>query len=397
MFAQVIVAVLGLLADGASAKAGPSPAPVVAPTKAACERAADYSAKFDGRAVVVMVDGEVVFERGDNGWSLDRPHPLASGTKSFSGVVAAAAVQDGLLAWDELAADTLTEWKDDPRKSRITVRQLLSLSSGLDPGEETLGSVNPRGSVLGEGAETRAQRIRERLGERARPVASDKFAGAVDLPALDEPGSRFRYGPGNFYAFGELLERKLRASDRAEKTFVAYADARVFGPIGIAPMRWGRDRAGNPNLPGGTRLTAREWAKFGEFVRLGGAVRRADGTLEQVVSREVLAECFKPSAANPFYGLTWWLLVEGGGGAAGVADGEPLPRARRQQAQTAVVRGPDGRALTVYMAAGLGKQRLFIVPERNMVVVRFAEASREGAGFENAGFLGPLLGVEDRP
>jgi CubicO group peptidase (beta-lactamase class C family) len=396
MFAHLIVGVLGLVAAPAQASPGPSPAPVVAPSREACERAADYSTKFAGRVVVVMVNGEVVFERADNGWSLDRPHPLASGTKSFSGVVAAAAVQDGLLAWDELAADTLTEWKDDPRKSRIAVRQLLSLSSGLDPGEETLGSVNPRGSALGEGAVTRAQRIRERLGEKAKPVATDKFAAAVELPALDEPGAVFRYGPGNFYAFGELLERKLRASGRAEKGFIAYADARVFGPVGMAPLRWGRDRAGKPNLPGGTRLTGREWAKFGEFVRLGGAVRRPDGTLEQVVSREALAECFLPSAANPSYGLTWWLLGDGGAG-AGAADGVAVGRARRQREQTGAVKGPDGKPLTVYMAAGLGKQRLFILPQYNMVVVRFAEATREGAGFDNGEFLGPLLGVEHRP
>jgi hypothetical protein len=43
------------------------------------------------------------------------------------------------------------------------------------------------------------------------------------------------------------------------------------------------------------------------------------------------------------------------------------------------------------MAAGLGKQRLFIVPELNLVVVRFAEPSREGSKFSNENFLKPII------
>jgi CubicO group peptidase (beta-lactamase class C family) len=69
-------------------------------------RAADYSTKLVGQAVLVQQGGQVIFERYDNNWSADAPHPLASGTKSFTGVAAIFAVQDGLLTLDELAADT---------------------------------------------------------------------------------------------------------------------------------------------------------------------------------------------------------------------------------------------------------------------------------------------------
>ena len=72
--------------------------------------------------MLIQREGKVIFERYDNGWAADRFHPLASGTKSFTGVMAMMAVQDGLLTLDEFVADTLTEWKSDPRKSKITVR-----------------------------------------------------------------------------------------------------------------------------------------------------------------------------------------------------------------------------------------------------------------------------------
>ena len=149
--------------------------------------AADYSARHGGRAVLIERDGTNVFERYDNGWKAERPHPLASGTKSFTGVLAMMAVQDGLLTLDEKAADTLTEWKDDPRKSRITVRQLLQLSSGLTPGDRELGG---RGGslLLGWAATARAKRLG--LDDNA-PQPDNKFRAALDLPAINEPGAKF--------------------------------------------------------------------------------------------------------------------------------------------------------------------------------------------------------------
>ena len=68
---------------------------------------------------------ELVFEEYFNGWSADQPHRLASGTKSFSGAMLAAAAEDGLLTLDEKVVETITEWKNDPRKSQVTIRHLL--------------------------------------------------------------------------------------------------------------------------------------------------------------------------------------------------------------------------------------------------------------------------------
>lgn len=371
---------------------------------AALAAAADYSAAHGGRAVLVMKSGEVVFERYDRSWRTEQPHPLASGTKSFTGVIAMFAVQDGLLTLDEKACDTLTEWKEDPRKSRITVRQLLMLSSGLDPSDAELGG-RGGGRLLGEGARDRATR----LDSQNKPEARDNFAAAVGAPMLAEPGERFMYGPSHFFAFGELLERKLRASDTVpQKTVLAYMHARLFDPIGLKVGWFGKDAAGHPNLPGGCLLAAREWAKFGEFVRLKGGWKQADGTVKQLLRPELLAECFEPSAANPTYGLTWWLRnadaaadgVRNGGGAEAEAAGEgggvrarlaERFRQRRQAAQNRAIELPGGESVTVYMAAGLGKQRLYVLPRQDLVVVRFAEATREGQRFDDRWFLMDVL------
>jgi CubicO group peptidase (beta-lactamase class C family) len=362
--------------------------------------AADYSTRHAGRAVLIMIDGAVAFERYDRGWSAERPHPLASGTKSFTGVLAICAVQDGLLSLDEPACNTLTEWKNDPARSKITVRHLLTLSSGLEPGDEVFGNAGVGSTILGPG---RGGKKDEARGSRE---ADDKFQAALTHPLSGSPGGQFEYGPSHFYAFGELLQRKLEASKLETKTVMAYMQARLFDPIGMEMGRMGKDKAGNPALPGGARLTAREWAKFGLLVLQHGAWKQPDGTMKHLIPADLLAQCFVPSPRNPAYGLTWWLLTSGNAQRVADGDAEQAPPARetlrqrlRRQALESEAGSPvldkDGKPLTVFMAAGKGKQRLYVIPSYNMVVVRFAEDTRDGAGFDNAPFLRPLLGLPE--
>ena len=108
------------------------PQRLTAPTVENFKQAADYSAKHRGRAVLVMRAGKNIFERYDNGFGPDTATHLHSATKGFWGAVIAAMIEDGLIeSYDELASKTLPEWKEHPRKRRITLRHLLTLSAGL--------------------------------------------------------------------------------------------------------------------------------------------------------------------------------------------------------------------------------------------------------------------------
>jgi CubicO group peptidase (beta-lactamase class C family) len=268
--------------------------------------AADYLSTCNGHALLVYRDGQLVFEDYLNGHRRDDPHRLASGTKSFVGVLAAMAVEDGLLKLDEKVANTLTEWQGDDRKKQITIRQLLTLTSGIAGGE--IGDVPSYKDAV-------------RLAEAKFP-----------------PGEKFQYGPVPFQCFGELLRRKLEPSkERVE----SYLQRRLLDPIGLKPSFWRKDAHGNPNLPSGAHLTAREWAKFGLFVLNKGAWEG-----KQLVSEKLLAECFQGTKAHPTYGLTFWLNAS------------------------------DERPRDLVMAAGAGKQKLYIVPSQKLLIVQFAEAPR---------------------
>ncbi|MHC4948831.1 MAG: CpcT/CpeT family chromophore lyase [Planctomycetota bacterium] len=306
----------------------PPPPPPTAPAPPTPEDVAgEYSAANGGRAMVVRRGGEVVFERYDDGFDADRPHRLASGTASFWGVLAVAAAEDGILTLDEPVCDTITEWIFDEHKSGITVRQLLSCTSGLDPG----------------------------LRGPEEPVIPDRFLYALSLEAPHPPGEAFTYGPSHLEVFGELLYRKLL--ERGE-TPVDYLRRRVLDPVGVDVARWRADEAGNPHMFYGAYMTARAWARFGQLVCDGGVWNDAP-----VVDADGLAECFRGSGPNRWYGLTFWL---------GVGDSAPAGL-------------PDD----LIRATGSGHQRLYIVPSRQLVVVRLGESGN----FNDIDFLSILLGL----
>lgn len=317
------------LAPRAGAQAGPYAA------------AAAYSASFRGVSFVVMDQaGRVVAEDYPNFGGPTRGWELASGTKSFCGVAAAALVQDGLLALDERSADTLPEWRGDGR-GNITVRQLLTLTGGLRP------------SGIG------------------RPPT---YADAVAAPLMTEPGRRFVYDPTPFQVFGEIVRRKLTTRGEAADP-LAFYQRRLFDPLQIRATAWRRGTDGLPHLPSGAGFTGRDWARFGAFVLRGG-----DGRLD----RATLAACFDGTRANPGYGLTWWLLRPGLIG--------PSPRA----GLNADTIGAQALAEDIVMAAGAGDQRLYLLRRRGLVVVRQATgilAQMRGgrSGFSDAGFLSALL------
>ena len=97
-----------------------------------CARAAKYSESKRGVSMLVIQNGRTIFEHYANGGSARGKWPIFSGTKSFWGIAALAAARDGLFKLDDPVSDTITEWKSDPRKSQITIRELLNQTDGIE-------------------------------------------------------------------------------------------------------------------------------------------------------------------------------------------------------------------------------------------------------------------------
>lgn len=312
-----------------------------------CARAAEYSESKRGASVLVIQNGRTIFEHYANGGSAGGRWPIFSGTKSLWGVAALAAVHDGLFKLDDLVSDTITEWKDDPRKSRITIRQLLSQTDGI------------------EGASF-----------LQRPSIRDRSAMAIRLPTLAEPGTSFIYGPSHLQIFSELLRRKLGG-----RRTIAYFEGRVSDRLGLGRLNYKKDSLGNPLPATGFELTAREWARLGQLILGNGNYR-----WRQIAPANLLREALAGSQANPAYGLTFWLNQEAPiGREVDIERMLDLPWQNVQWNSVCICKDapPD-----MVVALGSHYQRLFVIPSLKAIIVRQGSEAR----FSDAHFLRLVLG-----
>src|SRR5213595_824023 len=300
-----------------------------------------------GVSMLVMQNGRTIFEHYANGGSTGGRWPIFSGTKSFWGMAALAAAHDGLLRLDDLVADTITEWKSDPRKSRITIRQLLNQTDGIE------------GASFLQHASIR-----------------DRNTMAIRLPTLAEPGASFIYGPSHLQIFSELLRRKLGG-----RSTIAYFEGHVSDRLGLGRLNYKKDARGNPLPATGFELTAREWARLGELILGNGNYR-----WRQIVPANLLREALAGSQANPSYGLTFWLNRQAPNGRE--ADMERMIDLPWQSAEWTGVCICKDAPSDMIVALGSHYQRLFIIPSLKAIIVRQGLEAR----FSDAHFLRLVLG-----
>ena len=170
---------------------------------------------------------------------------------------------------------------------------------------------------------------------------------ALATPLRDAPGTTFRYSGIPLQVFGAVISRKLMARGLSPH---AYLRERVLEPIGVSLSSWRSLADGTQPLPTGAFATAPQWLDYGRFLLHAAC----GGSGDDVAARSV-ARCFEGSAANPRYGLSFWLYP----GAAGV----------------------------VPYASGSGGQALYVIASERLVVVRFGDH----ASFKHEAFLSRLL------
>ena len=319
-------------------------------TPQALRDAADYSASRRGCSLLVVQHGTTLLEEYPNGGGPLLAHPIYSGTKAFFTMAVMVAVQEGLLRLDEPVANTLPEWRGDERRSRITLRELMNFSDGLDPAFHLHSD-----AVL------------------------DRNALALRTPAVASRGSAFIYGPSHGQVLCEVLRRKLAA--RGETPF-GYLQHKVLHPLGLGAVPYRADARGNPLVASGFRLTARQWARFGQLVLGRGTFGR-----HVIVQENEFAQCLRGSRVNPMFGLGLWLNRAATTRGTRECDIENLLEKKWQQQdwhQLCICRSAPADLIA---AVGSGYQRLFVIPSLELVIVRQGTDAR----FSDAEFLRRIL------
>jgi len=304
-----------------------------------------YSSSHHGFSLLVIQNNRTVLEDYPGGHDADEITSIYSGTKGFWCVAAAAAAQDGILDLDEHVQDTIAEWRSDPRKAAIRVRDLLHFTAGIEPVFSLHGK-----------------------------SISDRNGYSIKLAPARRPGESFMYGPSQLQIFSEVLRRKLAPRHLTPEQ---YLQRRVLRPLGIAGVDFRKDRKGNPLLASGFKLSARQWAQLGKLILNDGKIGR-----RQLVRADLLNECFRGTRANPMFGMGFWLNREAPDGREiDVEKMLDVPWERQSWRDGCLTNAapPDTIA-----AIGSGFQRMYIVPSQNLVIVRQA---RNDPAFSDARFL----------
>jgi CubicO group peptidase (beta-lactamase class C family) len=243
-------------------------------------------------------------------------HSMQSVTKTVSSIIVGIAMTRGdfkgtldtplLHYFDPSKVKNL-----DDRKRHITLRHVLTMTTGLDWNEEVAYDDPKNDASLMEAADDWVQYV-------------------IDRPMAHEPGKVFNYSSGVTELLAYIFEKETG------KDIEQYGEKYLFSPLGMDHF-WKRSPLGVVDTEGGLFLKNSDLAKIGYLYLNGG---RWDA--QQIVSREWVQQSVSPltDAEEDYkYGFKWWLL----------------PRTDRQG--------------FIWMARGFGGQRLMVFPDEQMIAV----------------------------
>lgn len=303
-------ALVSASAHTASAQAGPR-----------FDAAQRFSAERGGVSFIIARHGVVLAEDYPTGARRDTRWALGAGTRALTALLAASMAEDNFLRLDDAVALTLYEWGTHPLKNTITVRALLSGTSGI----------------------AFADRDRRDL------------ATALALEPAEAPGLRFASDEAAYILFTELARRKL-AGAGVEPDPARYLTARTLAPIGCVPVAWTRWPDGLPRFDDGVALSARSWAQVGELMRREGVWRA-----QQLADDQALREAQRGSFAEARAGFGLWLAAPSRSAQA------------RLDVDSDLWRASSPAPVDLVMAAGKGGQRLYLSRTEGLVIVRQAQ------------------------
>lgn len=245
----------------------------------------DYVSANRISSLLILHEGKIkleYYEQGNSGYA----HWMSmSVAKSITSVLVGAAITDGYIS---SLLDPVTDYLPTLGGSAyegVSVRNLLQMKSGIRWNEEYADPNSERRQLM------ELQRKEKLLG------ALDFMAG---LERVAEPGTCWNYNTGDTYLLGKLL---YAATGEYLSDYFA---RRIWSKLGMqADAYWLVDSAEKLEMAGtGFCATARDYARFGQFVMRGGTL---DG--EQLIPEGWFSDtCCSADSETPDYGYLWWVI-----------------------------------------------------------------------------------------
>ena len=309
-----------------------------APTREDFERRLKFVMEHDKlsglHALLVSQRGKIIFEHYEPGEDEDRsgkqlgivnfapdvPHDLRSVTKGVVSLLYGIALAEGKVpSPDAKLYAQFPEYADlasQPGRDRLTIAHVLSMTMGIEWDELNVPYGDPRNS------------------EDAMDDAPDRYRYILSLPITGEPGTQWLYCGGATALLARLIARGTGMP------LLDYARRTLFEPMGLGPADWAQSKDGEPIAASGLRLLPQDMLKVGQLVLAGG-----EWLGRRFVSKEWVTKSTTPIVAidqSRSYGYHWYM--------GNVA--------------------PSGGSQRRHWIGGFGwgGQRLFVLPELDLVV-----------------------------
>ena len=235
---------------------------------------------------LIIKNDSLYFEKYWPGFDASTVSNSFSVAKSVVSLLIGVAIHDSLIkSIDQPVADFLEEFNTENKK-RVTLRHLLTMSSGSDWTESG-------GNPLSHNAEAYYSSDLE------------KVMNKIEYP--DQPGKNFYYQSGNTQTLGFVLEKV------SGKTLSQYASEKLWQPMGAeSDAYWSLDKEdGHEKAYCCIYSTARDFARLGKLMLQGGRWNN-----RQLVPADYIKECItlaplleENGEPNKKYGLSWWITT----------------------------------------------------------------------------------------
>ncbi len=237
-------------------------------------------------SIMVIRHGYVVAEVYAPPFEADMTHQLWSVSKSVTGGLVGILLRDGYL--DSLDAPVLSFFPDrtfdnvDARKEAMTLRHLLTMTSGLECDAFLPG--HPGDGIF---------------------ISDDWLQYSLSLPMVAEPGVEFHYCNANTYILSAIL------TELTGMSAVDFAAEHLFTPLGITDFEWEASPQGISYGFSGLHLNTGDLARLG-YLYLNGGVWEG----EQIIPADYVAESIGAAVDSGWpataYGYFWWNIVPAG-------------------------------------------------------------------------------------
>jgi CubicO group peptidase (beta-lactamase class C family) len=347
----------------------------------------DTLALHNTTSILVIRNDKIVLEWYAPGWNENKLHYTASLAKALvGGMSLGLALDDGRLQVDDPAFKYIPEWKDDFQKSKITIRQLATHSSGIEDAELSARDIAEY-KALGIEIKDRHMDIPGWKGAFWRKDP-DPFSVSRDYaPVISAPGSEYHYSNPAMAMLAYVVTSSYKGS--AYKDIRTLLRERIMKPIGINEDEWQIGYGQTYNIDGlelvanwgGGSFTPRAVARIGRLM-----LNRGNWDGKQLIDPEWAEQVVKYAGTPlpprdekdlaPACGLAWYNNFDG-----------------------VWVEAPRD----LFSGAGAGNQTLIVIPCMNIIIVRngenmFDPLKSEGFNYGIVNYLvNPLMEAFNEP